>query len=477
MALVTAASEFDNTAVDFDAEFHPANTYLFQNNVDYTSPQGRVYEDVLRINWYDELDFQARWGGTGLAFNPTTKAFTAGTLTGLVAGTISGSTFTQELAVEGISYSAVAFHTIATSASLADDMNFIRAIFAGSDTFNLSPQADRADGFAGNDTLRGYGGNDTLQGNTGNDWLDGGLGIDRLVGGTGNDMLVANVAADVVVELSGGGTDTVRSAVGRTLGAYQEHLTLTGSLAINGTGNTLPNAITGNAGTNRLTGGAGDDTLNGAGGVDTLVGGTGNDTFLVDAADVITEVAAGGIDTVRSGSTRALGVNQENLLLTGSAAINGNGNAAPNTITCNTGANALTGNGGNDRVNGGAGNDLLNGGAGLDTLSGGAGLDAFRFNTAPSTAANAERVLDFVSADDRLQFENAVFTALGAAGALPAAAFRLGAAAADASDRIVYNSATGQLYYDADGNGAVAAILVATFNPGTSITLADLWVI
>ena len=116
--------------------------------------------------------------------------------------------------------------------------------------------------------------------------------------------------------------------------ANQENLVLTGTAAINGTGNALANRLTGNACQQRLNGGAGADTM---------AGGLGNDTYIVDnAADVVTEASALAteIDTVHSSVSRALGANQENLVLTGAAAINGAGNALANRITGNAAANS-----------------------------------------------------------------------------------------------------------------------------------------
>jgi serralysin len=60
---------------------------------------------------------------------------------------------------------------------------------------------------------------------------------------------------------------------------------------------------------------------------------------------------------------------------------------------------------------------------------------------------------------------------------LNANAFVSGAAAADANDRIIYNAATGQLFYDADGNGAGAAVLFATLDGKPPVTAADFLVI
>ena len=222
-----------------------------------------------------------------------------------------------------------------------------------------------------------------LTGNAADNVLNGGAGNDTMVGGAGNDTYVVDVATDVVTELANEGTDTVQSGVAVTLGANVENLTLTGTTAINGTGNILDNILTGNSANNTLTGGAGNDTLNGGTGNDTMVGGTGNDIYVVNVStDVVTELANEGTDTVQSGVTLTLGANVENLTLTGTTAINGTGNTLDNVITGNSGINTLTGGAGNDTLNGGAGADALVGGTGNDTymLGRGFGIDTITEN-------------------------------------------------------------------------------------------------
>ena len=144
---------------------------------------------------------------------------------------------------------------------------------------------------------------------------------------------------------------------------------MTGTTAINGTGNTLDNVLTGNSANNTLTGGAGNDTLDGGIGNDTMIGGTGNDTSVVTAAgDVVTENANEGTDTVQSSITYTLGANVENLTLIGTATINGTGNTANNILIGNSANNTLSGANGNDTLRGGLGNDTVNGGSGNDTV-------------------------------------------------------------------------------------------------------------
>ncbi|MDF5706266.1 MAG: pre-peptidase C-terminal domain-containing protein [Nostoc sp. S4] len=147
---------------------------------------------------------------------------------------------------------------------------------------------DTLNGAAGNDNLFGGTGNDSLIGGDGNDTLDGGTGIDSLNGGTGNDTYIIDSAADIITEAANSGTDSVRSSVSYTLIANVENLTLTGTSAINGTGNSLNNFLFGNSSNNTLNGRTGNDTLdgnlgndilNGEDGNDSLQGGPGNDTL------------------------------------------------------------------------------------------------------------------------------------------------------------------------------------------------------
>jgi Haemolysin-type calcium binding protein related domain/RTX calcium-binding nonapeptide repeat (4 copies) len=220
--------------------------------------------------------------------------------------------------------------------------------------------AINATGNASDNVITGNTANNTLNGGAGNDTINGGTGNDTMVGGAGNDIYFANVATDVVTELANEGTDTVNAAVTLTLGTNVENLTLTGTTAINGTGNTLNNVLNGNGANNTLTGNAGNDTLNGGAGTDTMVGGAGDDVYFVDvAADVVTEAASAGTDTVNAGITYTAGANVENVTLTGTAAINATGNTLNNVLVGNAGNNALAGLAGDDTYDGGAGADTM----------------------------------------------------------------------------------------------------------------------
>jgi Ca2+-binding RTX toxin-like protein len=139
----------------------------------------------------------------------------------------------------------------------------------------------------------------------------------------------------------------------------------------------------------------------------------------------------------------------------------------------------MTGNSGKNYMEGRAGADTLAGGAGNDTLVGGTEGDFFVFGE--SGAANADSITDFVSGTDHIAFDDAGFAAIGAAGGFAAgdARFFAGAGATsghDATDRVVYDTTTGNLYYDADGNGGGAAQLVATLTGHPAVAATDLTV-
>ena len=297
-----------------------------------------------------------------------------------------------------------------------------------------------------------------IVGNFGNNILNGKVGADTLQGQAGNDAYYVDNVADRVVESAGQGTDVVNAFASYTLGAGVSVETLrttnaNATTAINLSGNDFNNTIIGNAGAN---------AINGRGGVDKMQGLAGNDAYFVDkAGDIIVETT--GTDSVRASLSYTLrpGVSVETLLTTdanATTAINLTGNNLANTVVGNAGVN------------------VLNGGAGTDKMTGGAGNDYFAFNTVLNATTNVDTITDFAVVSDTIRLDNAVFTSL-AAGRISADAFHIGAAAADAEDRVIYNQANGALSYDANGTGAGGLVQFAKLAAGLSLTTADFVVV
>ena len=262
-------------------------------------------------------------------------------------------------------------------------------------------------GNTADNSITGGAAGDSLAGNAGNDTLDGAAGADTLVGGSGNDTYFVDNAKDIITESAGedSGNDGVFSKITYTLVANLENLTLTGTTAINGTGNADANGLIGNDAGNQLFGLAGNDTLDGGGGNDTLeggadtdsiLGGTGNDIILYSsvAHKTAEEIVDGGngYDEIRytyaatniaeGEGTLTIGANDigiERIVIgTGSAVAittgkaNLNIDASMSSLSLN-----ITGNAGNNNLIGGSGSDTLDGGAGNDALIGGSGNDIY----------------------------------------------------------------------------------------------------
>ena len=369
--------------------------------------------------------------------------------------------------------------TLAGTSAINGTGNGDANVITGNDGANVLTGLD------GDDNLSGGSGNDTLMGGNGSDSLAGGAGSDRMEGGAGDDVYSVTSSGDVVVEAADEGTDTVRSSVSYTLGANVENLTLTGTTAIDGTGNSAANVLTGNDGANlldggsgndTLSGGAGNDTLDGGAGADAMAGGTGNDSYVVtNSADAVSEQAGEGTDSVSASVSYTLTDNVENLTLTGTNAINGTGNGDANVVTGNGAANVLTGAGGADTLSGGAGNDTIDGGAGSDVLTGGSNRDTFVFSTALGSD-NVDSISDFNSASDSFRLYQSIFNGL-ALGTLAAGQFAVGTDAATSDHRIIYDAGTGSLYFDADGNGGGAASQFATLTNLASISASNFVVV
>ncbi|MFI0844489.1 hypothetical protein [Mesorhizobium sp. IMUNJ 23232] len=365
-------------------------------------------------------------------------------------GFSNGDSYGADISADG---RYVTFYSTASNLTAGDSNNT-------TDVFRVSLFASSAADF-----LIGGSGADNISGLGGDDLINGGGGADSMAGGAGGDTCYVENAGDKVTEAAGGGFDKVLSTVNYVLTANSEVELLTtrdtvATAAINLTGNALRQEIIGNAGVNTLKdGGGAGDLLRGLG---------DNDTYLVYAsATTIAEAGGQGTaDRVLAAVDYKLGtgVSVEQMQTTSS--------------TGTTGIN-LTGNEFVQKIVGNAGTNLIDGKGGSDTLSGGSGTDYFTFTTALDGATNVDTITDFNVAADTIRLENAVFAALTATGALASGFFRANATgtAQDVNDFIVYETDTGKLFYDADANGAGAAIQFALLNGHPTITAADFTVI
>jgi len=287
---------------------------------------------------------------------------------------------------------------------------------------------------SGNYAINGTGNtlDNLIEGNDKANVLDGGKGDDVLAGGFGNDTYIVDSAYDVAIENSNAGNDLISSSISWTLGSNIENLMLIGDAAINGKGNGDDNIITGNSARNILDGGAGNDLL---------VGGSGDDTYIVDSAgDIIKEQLNQGSDSVESSVDWALGANLENLYLMGTASINGTGNSANNIIIGNMA------------------NNILDGKRGADTLAGMGGADIFYFSSKEVIGnTGATHIMDFNAAEgDLIRIKRSAFgfgSGINVTVAKITSSTELNAALGTAS-AFVYDSSTGNLYWNQ--NGAIA---------------------
>jgi len=242
-------------------------------------------------------------------------------------------------------------------------------------------------------------------------------------------------------------------------------------------GSSYNDGLTGNAVSNTLQGGSGNDVLNGLEGADRMEGGLGNDIYYVDnPGDLVIDTST-GIDTVYTSISHALTSYVEYLYATGTSAVTLTGNTLSNRLYGNTASNTLNGGTGNDTLSGGNGADKLYGGAGVDYLYGGTdtGRDIFVFNTALNSSSNKDFIKDWNKTYDTIHLENAVFKVLK--GPLSASMFKIAAAATDANDYVGYNKATGNLWYDYNGNKAGGQIFFANIGANKAIAYNDFVII
>ena len=380
----------------------------------------------------------------------------------------------------------------------------------GDDTLYGNEVRDRLEGGQGDDRLYGRGGADQLYGGAGEDYLNGGVGADIMRGGGNNDIYVIDNLGDQVIELSGD-RDTIQASISFTLadGLGIERVELLGAADLNVTGSSVMDYIFGNAGSNHMVGGGGDDRLygflidedagspsgndfleGGAGddyllagwGSATLIGGDGVDYYQVYGnATIIEQSGEGWYDSVEiddwNPNAGPVQINLqgeiESIRYEGTGGVTLHASDVDNYIYVHGYEQSawIYGYGGDDNISfhsnddvarvgvidAGDGNDRIElDDTGIATAYGGAGSDTFFFE-GYSFHDHYVTVADFHADDDHIQ--------LGYFPGLPpeqevlgAQHFRSGsgatAVAQDADDRIIFDEASGRLYYDRDGNGS-----------------------
>ncbi|WP_162820215.1 calcium-binding protein, partial [Microvirga calopogonii] len=222
-------------------------------------------------------------------------------------------------------------------------------------------------------------------------------------------------------------------------------------------------------------GGAGADTLSGGDGTDTLVYG-GADGALVDLRTGYTAGQAAG--DVISGFENVLGGSGNDTVYGSAEANELNGQGGNDILAGADGHDTLWGGAGNDWLEGGSGDDLVAGGAGDDRLVGGAGndvlhgeagRDTFVFESALNATSNVDRIADFAVAEDWIGLSRSVFGGFGASVSLVIGT----AATANNAAQVVYDSATGALFYDPDGASPAAQVKFAQLAAGLALTSAN----
>jgi Ca2+-binding RTX toxin-like protein len=350
----------------------------------------------------------------------------------------------------------------------------------GDDILNGGDGDDTLNGDDGNDRLDGGNNGDALNGGNGNDFLYGRAGIDILTGGNGSDNLYGGLGADQHIGGNDASVDyaryddanygnlTIRLDGGANVGAAALGDIYTGIEGlVGGLGN---DTIYGDAAANFLFGAGGGDFMYGQGGADYLNGGNGTNQLWGGAA-ADQHIGGSGLDYARYDDA-----NYGNLTIRLDGGANVGAVAVGDTyigiegLVGGLGNDVIVGNASNNQLFGGGGTDYIDARAGNDYLNGGGAADRFVFATALNAATNVDTIADFAHAVDDIVLSQAIFAGIGAT--LDASEFQVGLADT-ATDRIIYNNITGQLFYDSNGNAAGGQTLFATVTAGTVLDIGD----
>lgn len=225
--------------------------------------------------------------------------------------------------------------------------------------------------------------------------------------------------------------------------------------------------IVGTAGDDNLIGTANNDIIRGLAGNDTVRGGNGNDTLYGGDGNDLVE-GGNGKDTLYGdrGNDTLLGGNADDRVY------GGDGN---DCLDGGNGNDTLSGGDGNDTLIGGNSDDLLIGGKGFDLLTGGNSSD--RFYLSDTRTGVFDTITDLKVGQDTILISQAEFGLSQALGTLDPGLFYLGSSAVNQSDRFIYDSSTGKLFFDADGIGSAAQVQIGLLSNKATLTSSNITVI
>ncbi|KQS77400.1 calcium-binding protein [Rhizobium sp. Leaf384] len=421
----------------FPKNLYPLNGDYNLSIAEYIGEGGLRYNSSTTKQAIYDLDngLQVKVLGSGFAFD-SQKDPVSGTVTSIQLLTKTGTVF-QTISGLNLSYA-----DLSDAAQAYDAWSFQDWLMQGNDTITGSAGGDDMYGFSGNDIMKGGAGDDYMEGGRGKDTYDGGDGWDTI---SFQDSYYTRDSVRGIVLDATAGTVTDQYGNKETFKNIEE--------------------FRGTLFADVMTGSSRDETFMGLGGKDTIDGKGGFDMVTYHR-----DMRRGGesgvtVDLAKGTATDGFGKTDKLISIEG----------ARGTEL----ADKLFGSAVDNFLRGDEGNDLLAGRGGNDTLRGGAGKDSFLFDVAPNGSTNHDSIADFVVADDTIQLENAVFKVFAKTGVLAAGEFVINTTgkAVDANDHIIYQSSTGNLYYDADGVNGAAAVLFATVSTNLRMTADDFLIV